>query len=124
MGAEVVDYAAWNKGYMPPSEHVLIDQLAYRGAKVILGTDYGPEQPALWLVMRGKRPARKHMKALMTLLLDCLEEEECSPETTSQTISLTTTDSAPLSDAPVSKTDGEDAAAPTGDQSKQEPGTN
>lgn len=37
----VVDYDAWKRGYMPPSEHVLIDQLAYRGARVVMGSDFG-----------------------------------------------------------------------------------
>jgi hypothetical protein len=47
----VVDYEAWERGYMPPSEHVLIDQLSYRGAKVLMMMDHG-ERGALWLVVR------------------------------------------------------------------------
>jgi hypothetical protein len=31
----VVDYDAWRKGYMPPSEHILIDKLAYRGDVIV-----------------------------------------------------------------------------------------
>jgi hypothetical protein len=47
-----VNYKAWQEGYMPPSEHLLIDALSFRGAKVafqssMFGTEY-------WLVMKGK----------------------------------------------------------------------
>lgn len=69
-----VDYAAWEKGYMPPSEHVLIDALAYRGAKVILGSDHG-EAGAYWLVVRGKRPSREHMRKIMELLMASMDDE-------------------------------------------------
>lgn len=65
----VVDYAAWGKGYMPPSEHVLIDQLAYRGARVALMCDHA-DAGAFWVVVRGKNltPAmRKHMRETMEL---------------------------------------------------------
>lgn len=58
----VVDYAAWEKGYMPPSEHVLIDQLAYRGARVVMSSDFGDQ--AYWLVMRGER---LHGRRLLTV---------------------------------------------------------
>ena len=47
-----VDYDAWERGYMPPSEHVLIDALVYRGARVkcsATGTKRG-----WWLVVQGE----------------------------------------------------------------------
>lgn len=71
----VVDYNSWDKGYMPPTEHVLIDALSHRGAKVILGSDHGAAG-AFWLVVRGKRPSRGRMRKIMELLLDDLEDEK------------------------------------------------
>lgn len=49
---DVVDYTAWNRGYMPPSEHVLIDALAFRGAKVRASTHLRPEN-GWWIVTQG-----------------------------------------------------------------------
>lgn len=52
-----VDYDAWNRGYMPPTEHVLIDALTYRGARVVsssAGHGYG-----FWLVIQGTIPREK-----------------------------------------------------------------
>ena len=51
MGSSVVDYAAWKKGYMPPGEHVLIDQLAYRGAKVKFSSHVTDTE--WWIVANG-----------------------------------------------------------------------
>jgi hypothetical protein len=48
----VVDYEAWNRGYMPPSEHVLIDKLSYRGARVQLSTPVSREHQ-IWVVIEG-----------------------------------------------------------------------
>lgn len=70
----VVDYAAWRKGYMPPSEHVLIDQLAYRGARVVLGSDWG--NFGMWVVVRGKTPSREIRKKLMEMIDLALEDSE------------------------------------------------
>lgn len=71
-----VDYDAWNRGYMPPSEHILIDQLAHRGACVVMSSDNGQGKGAIWVVMRDRRVPRKHMRALMVLTLDCLDDDE------------------------------------------------
>lgn len=69
----VVDYDAWNKGYTPPSEHCLIDQLAYRGARVVIASDWG-KHGAFWIVMRGlphPNPlVRKAMREMMELVFD------------------------------------------------------
>jgi len=73
----VVDYDAWKRGYMPPSEHVLIDQLAYRGARVIHGSDLG-ESGAVWVVIRGKIPNR-HVRKLMRELM-CMVFEDDPPK--------------------------------------------
>jgi hypothetical protein len=48
----VVDYDAWEKGYMPPSEHCLIDALSYRGAKVAMAS--GVRETHWWLVVKGE----------------------------------------------------------------------
>lgn len=72
--ATVVDYDAWNRGYMPPSEHILIDQLSYRGARVVLGSDWG--DMAIWVVMRGKSPTpamRKIMRKMIELAMDATD---------------------------------------------------
>ena len=76
----IVDYAAWEKGYMPPTEHALIDQLAYRGAKVVTMSDFGTE--AYWLVMRGKFVRGRKLFAIKQAIedaLDMLAEEESKP---------------------------------------------
>lgn len=49
--ASVVDYEAWNKGYMPPSEHQLIHELSYNGAKVRCASSGG--ENGWWLVAKG-----------------------------------------------------------------------
>lgn len=131
----VVDYDAWKRGYMPPSEHVLIDQLAYRGARVIHGTDLG-EHGAFWVVVRGKSPNAK-IRRLMREIVDMIfEDEECSPETTSQNTSQITTaiaNAVPTATTAqiagggstvASASDGGGEAAPTGIPSKLEHGTN
>ena len=70
-----VDYEAWRNGYMPPSEHILIDQLAYRGAKVIMSMDYG-DKGAAWLVMRdGARPDSMTSLQLYKMLCNLIEPE-------------------------------------------------
>lgn len=71
MAESVVDYKAWEKGYMPPSEHVLIDQLAYRGARVVMSSDYG--EIAFWLVIRGKTPIGKMNLALRKMIEEWLD---------------------------------------------------
>lgn len=78
----VVDYDAWERGYMPPSEHVLIDQLAYRGARVKLASDWG-EQGAIWIVVRGEvlwTPAVRKATREMIELFFKDEEPKVTPE--------------------------------------------
>lgn len=71
--ATVVDYDAWKRGYMPPSEHILIDQLAYRGATVNTATDVGDY--AFWIVTRGFRPHGDKMFKVYELLHEIVMEE-------------------------------------------------
>lgn len=73
----VVDYGAWERGYMPPSEHVLIDQLSYRGARVVMSSDYG--DVAFWLVIRGKTPTGKRNLALRKMIEEWLDQEDAGP---------------------------------------------
>jgi hypothetical protein len=67
-----VDYEAWEKGYMPPTEHILIDQLMYRGARVVFGSDIG--ETAYWLVMRGPGPKGRQALAIMQLIEMTLDD--------------------------------------------------
>lgn len=69
----VVDYDAWKRGYMPPSEHILIDQLAYRGATVNTSSDLG--DCAFWIVTRGFRPHGEKMLKIYEMLHDLAIEE-------------------------------------------------
>lgn len=60
---------------MPPSEHVLIDQLAYRGARVVMATDFG-KHGAIWIVVRdikNLRPAAR--KALRDIMHETIDEQ-------------------------------------------------
>lgn len=76
--ATVVDYDAWKRGYTPPSEHILIDQLAYRGARVIMSSDWGA-QGAVWVVVRNLNPDGKCRKHLRELLYLAFPEEPGPP---------------------------------------------
>jgi len=75
----VVDYEAWRKGYLPPSEHVLIDQLSYRDAKVLTGCDF--EDYGFWVVIKGERPRREIIKKIIELLSIEVDFYEPEPET-------------------------------------------
>ena len=74
----VVDYDAWQRGYMPPTEHILIDELSYRGAKVIASAS-GPKT-GYWLVWKGPRPDRKALKAVVMSLMELEAALEDGPE--------------------------------------------
>jgi hypothetical protein len=78
-----VDYAAWNRGYMPPAEHILIDQLHFRGAKIALASDWGDEY-AMWLVYRGTNPRelKPHArKAILEMLALAFKDNEPTDQT-------------------------------------------
>lgn len=86
----VVDYAAWEKGYMPPAEHILIDKLAYRGARVISSNWLGGDNQ-MWIVLEGKpltNTQRKFMRDLVTLMY--ADEEEPAPAPSTKPVSETT----------------------------------
>jgi hypothetical protein len=77
---EIVDYNAWNRGYMPPSEHILIDKLAFRGAKVTAMSAVGGA--SWWLVVEGEM-TRKQVAAMskaVHMALSALEEIEWASE--------------------------------------------
>lgn len=69
----VVDYESWERGYMPPSEHILIDQLSYRGAKVNNMSDMGDF--AFWLVTRGFTLTGEKSLKLHELMAEIMIEE-------------------------------------------------
>lgn len=68
----VVDYASWEKGYMPPSEHVLIDALSYRNAKVVMSSEC--KDLGWWLVMRGTKITGRRALAIMKMIEMTLDE--------------------------------------------------
>lgn len=76
-----VDYGAWNKGYTPPTEHIVIDELQFRGARVVFGSNLG--ETAYWLVVRGPGPRGRQALAIMQLIedtIDVLAEERAAAE--------------------------------------------
>lgn len=78
----VVDYAAWDKGYMPPSEHILIDKLAYRGARVQLSTPISREHQ-IWVVIDGpplNNKQRKQLREMVNLWFEDEPEPESAPQ--------------------------------------------
>ena len=96
--ATVVDYEAWNRGYMPPSEHVLIDKLAYRGARVQLSTPISHKHQ-IWVVIDGPPLTNKQRKAIRDMVNLWFEDE---PEQESAPVVETTHNSGeglPSSDA-------------------------
>lgn len=76
----VVDYDAWEKGYMPPSEHILIDKLSYRGARVVLSTWLGGDGQ-VWVVLEGKPLTNKQRKILRDMVALFLGDEDETPQT-------------------------------------------
>ena len=77
----VVDYEAWNRGYMPPTEHALIDALSYRGAKVITASSW--ETGGFWFVVQGKpltKAQRTTVRKMMDLWYEVEDDEEPIPE--------------------------------------------
>lgn len=72
--ATVVDYDAWNRGYMPPSEHVLIDKLSYRGARVQISTPISREHQ-IWVVVEGPPLNNKQRKAIRDMVNLWFEDE-------------------------------------------------
>ena len=69
----VVDYAAWERGYMPPSEHCLIDALAYRGAKVVTSSTW--REGGFWFVVQGKS-LTKNQRAVIRKMMELWYEVE------------------------------------------------
>ena len=73
----VVDYDAWNKGYQPPCEHVLVHELSHGGARVPCMSSLGDF--TWWLVVQGN-VTNKRIKAISRMLheqMEILEEVEC-----------------------------------------------
>lgn len=94
--ASPVDYDAWRRGYMPPSEHILIDQLMFRGARPIMSMDM-EGGGAWWLVIRGPYPSAKVRKAIMRLLAeDDWGEPAPTPLAADEPPNGTTTDPSPM----------------------------
>ena len=77
--ATVVDYEAWNRGYMPPSEHVLIDKLSYRGARVHLSTPISKDHQ-IWVVIEGPPLTNKQRKKILEVMKIWFDDESEEPE--------------------------------------------
>lgn len=79
MANSVVDYDAWKRGYMPPSEHVLIDELSYRGAKVVSSSN--GSKGGWWLVVRGDvdRKTLVNVSKHLHMMIEWMDEEESPP---------------------------------------------
>lgn len=74
MVESVVDYDAWRKGYMPPTEHSLVHELSHGTAQVIMSSTGG--KSGYWLVSKnGKLPPRKD-RLLLWKMLEVLSEDE------------------------------------------------
>lgn len=74
-----VDYDAWARGYLPPSEHVLIDALSFRGARVVCSAAYSKENQ-WWFVVNGKLTPEARKLASKTLHMQMEFLEEAAPE--------------------------------------------
>lgn len=78
----VVDYDAWGRGYMPPSEHILIDKLSYRGARVQISTPISREHQ-IWVVVEGPPMTNKQRKAIREMV-NLWFKDEPEPESAPQ----------------------------------------
>ena len=78
MANSVVDYDAWKRGCMPPSEHVLIDELSYRNAKVVSSSS--GSKGGWWLVIKGDVDRKKlaHISKNIHLMMEFLEDEDAA----------------------------------------------
>lgn len=76
----VVDYAAWEKGYMPPGEHILIDKLSYRGAKVVMSFAVGKTEQ-VWVVLEGAPKLSRAKRAVLLKVMRLWFEADDEAET-------------------------------------------
>lgn len=67
--ASPVDYDAWNRGYMPPSNHRLIHALMYEGAHVV-GSSHVTAGEGWWIVIQGEPFACDDNHEMMMFLLE------------------------------------------------------
>lgn len=68
-----VDYAAWSKGYLPPSEHSLIHELQFEGAKVVLQTTIG-DRAKVWVVTLGTAAVKGSAMRVLEAIYEAFEE--------------------------------------------------
>lgn len=74
MAESVVDYDAWRKGYMPPSEHFLIHELSYGNAKIIMSSDWGAS--GFWLVTRGGKNLKRKQRLVLFEMLHTIHDDD------------------------------------------------
>lgn len=75
--ASPVDYQAWSRGYMPTSEHVLIDALHREQAKVISSTGIIRDE-RIWIVAQNRDLSPRALRRLRQMVeeLDGIFAEE------------------------------------------------
>lgn len=61
---------------MPPSEHILIDKLAYRGAKVVLSFSVGVKGEQVWLVLENGPLSPAKRKLMLKIMQQWFEADE------------------------------------------------
>lgn len=69
----VVDYEAWKKGYMPPSDHILIHKLSYEEAHIKMSMNFDSYE--WWLVLQGD-PTLDQLKGIARCIKGLIEAEE------------------------------------------------
>lgn len=67
-----VNYRAWRDGYLPPTEHILIHNLIYEDARVLMST--GADAFSFWVVARGKLPTGASAKIFVKMIESQLED--------------------------------------------------
>lgn len=75
--ASPVDYEAWRKGYMPPSEHILIHKLSVGEVKVVASSSIGGD--GWWLVVGGGKPLSKAQKKAIRFLMETMDDDDPPP---------------------------------------------
>lgn len=73
-----VDYEAWRKGYMPPSEHILIHKLHVGEVKVIASAEGGGS--GWWLVVKGGKPLSPAQRKSIRFLMENMDEDDAEAE--------------------------------------------
>lgn len=66
---DFINYAAWEQGYVPPTNHRLMHALAYEGARVV-GCSHMIEGDGWWIVAQGEPFASDEEREIMMMLIE------------------------------------------------------